>query len=81
MKMRGVESHTQTAFGMRYSAEAIMKNKYEYGAKDGKELHILIKTFMDAVNPDGKPQYPPEILMTQRTELTQWWADKLEGIV
>lgn len=51
MKMMGVESHTQTAFGMRYSAEAIMKNKYEYGAKDGKELHILIKTFMDAVNP------------------------------
>ena len=81
MKMMGVESHTQTAFGMRYSAEAIMKNEYEYGAKDGKELHILIKTFMDAVNPDGKPQYPPEILMTQRAELAQWWADKLEGIV
>ena len=81
MKMMGVGSDTQTAFGMRYSAEAIMKNEYEYGAKDGKELHILIKTFMDAVNPDGKPQYPPEILMTQRAELAQWWADKLEGIV
>ena len=81
MKTMDVGSDTQTAFGMRYSAEAIMKNEYEYGAKDGKELHILIKTFMDAVNPDGKPQYPPEILMTQRAELAQWWADKLEGIV
>ena len=81
MKMMEIKSDTQTAFGMRYSAEAIMKNEYEYGAKDGKELHILIKTFMDAVNPDGKPQYPPEILMTQRAELAQWWADKLEGIV
>ena len=81
MKTMDVGSDTQTAFGMRYSAEAIMKNKYEYGANDGKELHILIKTFMDAVNPDGKPQYPPEILMTQRAELAQWWADKLEGKV
>lgn len=81
MKMMGVGSDTQTAFGMRYSAEAIMKHEYEYGAKDGKELHILIKTFMDAVTSDGKPQYPPEILMTQRAELAQWWADKLEGIV
>lgn len=81
MKIMGVGSDTQTAFGMRYSAEAIMKHEYEYGAKDGKELHILIKTFMDAVNPDGKPQYAPEILMTQRAELAQWWADKLERIV
>jgi len=81
MKTMDVGSDTQTAFGMRYSAEAIMKHEYEYGAKDGKELHILIKTFMDAVTSDGKPQYPPEILMTQRAELAQWWADKLESIV
>lgn len=44
-------------------------------------IFFVVKTFMDAVNPDGKPQYPPEILMTQRAELAQWWADKLEGIV
>ena len=81
MKMLGYTSDTQTAFGMRYSAEEIMKHEYEYGAKDGKELHILIQTFMDAVDAEGKPQYPPEIFMKQRGDLAQWWADKLEGII
>ena len=81
MKMMEIKSDTQTAFGMRYSAEAIMKHEYEYGAKDGKELHILIQTFMDAVDAEGKPQYPPEIFMKQRGDLAQWWADKLEGII
>jgi len=75
----GVKSDTQTAFGMHYSAETIMK--HEYGAKDGKELHILIQTFLDAVTADGKPQYPLDIFMKQREKLAQWWTDKLEGIV
>ena len=44
-------------------------------------IFFVVKTFLNAVTADGKPQYPPEILMTQRAELAQWWADKLEGKV
>lgn len=44
-------------------------------------IFFVVKTFLNAVTADGKPQYPPEIFMKQRAELAQWWADKLEGIV
>jgi integrase len=81
MKMMGVGSDTQTAFGMRYSAEAIMKNEFRPEEITIKDVTVVVKIFLDAVTADGKPQYPPEILMTQRSELAQWWADKLEGIV
>ena len=81
MKMMGVGSDTQTAFGMRYSAEAIMKNEFRPEEITIKDVHVVVKTFLDAVTADGKPQYPPEIFMNQRAELAQWWADKLEGIV
>ena len=69
------------AFGMRYSAEAIMKHEFRPEEITIKDVTVVVKIFLDAVTADGKPQYPPEILMTQRSELAQWWADKLEGIV
>ena len=81
MKMMGIKSDTQTAFGMRYSAEAIMKNEFRPEEITIKDVTVVVKTFLDAVTADGKPQYPPEIFMKQRAELAQWWADKLEGIV
>lgn len=69
----------QTAFGIRYTAEFIIKNEYVFGKKDGKALHALIQTFMDAVTADGKPQFPPEALLVERAQLAQWWADRIEG--
>lgn len=81
MKMMGVGSDTQTAFGIRYSAEAIMKHEFRPEGVTIKDVYVIVKIFLDAVTADGKPQYPPEIFMKQRTELAQWWADKLEGIV
>jgi integrase len=81
MKKMDVGSDTQTAFGMRYSAETIMKNEFRPEEITIKDVHVVVKTFLDAVTADGKPQYPPEIFMKQRAELAQWWADKLEGKV
>jgi len=81
MKTMDVGSDTQTAFGMRYSAEAIMKNEFRPEEITIKDVYVVVKTFLDAVTADGKPQYPPEIFMKQRAELAQWWADKLEGKV
>ncbi|MDD3672880.1 MAG: site-specific integrase [Synergistaceae bacterium] len=79
MKIMGVGSDTQTAFGMRYSAEAIMKHEFRPEEITLKDVTVVVMTFLDAVTADGKPQYPPEIFMKQRAELAQWWADKLEG--
>ena len=81
MKTMDVGSDTQTAFGMRYSAEAIMKNEFRPEEITIKDVAVVVKIFLDAVTADGKPQYPPEIFMKQRAELAQWWADKLEGKV
>jgi|GEM_PF-1664311 integrase len=78
MKMMGIKSDTQTAFGMRYSAEAIMKNEFKPEEITIKDVTVVVKTFLDAVTADGKPQYPPEIFMKQRAELAQWWADFLQ---
>ena len=77
MKTMDVGSDTQTAFGMRYSAEAIMKNEFRPEEITIKDVYVVVKTFLDAVTADGKPQYPPEIFMKQRAELAQWWADLL----
>lgn len=79
MKTMDVGSDIQTAFGMRYSAEAIMKHEFRPEEITLKDVTVVVMTFLDAVTADGKPQYPPEIFMKQRTELVQWWADKLEG--
>jgi len=81
MTMMGVKSDTQTAFGMRYSAEAIMKHEFRPKEITIIDVHVVVKTFLDAVTADGKPQYSTDIFMKQRAELAQWWADKLEGIV
>lgn len=79
MKMMGVGSNTQTAFGMRYSAETIMKQEFNPEEITLKDAAVVVMTFLDAVTADGRPQYPPDIFMKQRAELAQWWADKLEG--
>jgi hypothetical protein len=79
MKIMGVGSDTQTAFGMRYCAEAIMKHEFSPKEITLKDVTVVVKTFLDAVTADGRPQYPPDIFMKQRAELAQWWADKLEG--
>lgn len=79
MKMMGVGSDTQTAFGMRYSAEVIIKEGFKSTEITPKDVHVVVMTFLDAVTADGKPQFPPDIFMKQRAELAQWWADKLEG--
>jgi len=79
MKMMEIKSDTQTAFGMRYSAEAIMKHEFSPEQINIKDVSVVVMTFLGAVTADGKPQYPPEIFMKQRAELAQWWADKLEG--
>lgn len=81
MKTMDVGSDTQTAFGMRYSAEAIMKDEFRPEEITIKDVYVVVKTFLDAVTADGKPQYPTDIFMKQRAELAQWWADKLEGKV
>ena len=78
MKMMGIKSDTQTAFGMRYSAETIMKDEFRPEEITIKDVTVVVKTFLDAVTADGKPQYPPEIFMKQRAELAQWWADFLQ---
>ena len=78
MKMMGIKSDTQTAFGMRYSAETIMKDEFRPEEITLKDVTVVVKTFLDAVTADGKPQYPPEIFMKQRAELAQWWADFLQ---
>lgn len=78
MKMMGIKSDTQTAFGMRYSAETIMKDEFRPEEITIKDVYVVVKTFLDAVTTDGKPQYPPEIFMKQRAKLAQWWADLLE---
>jgi len=78
MKTMDVGSDTQTAFGMRYSAEAIMKHEFKPEEITIKDVYVVVKTFLDAVTADGKPQYPPDIFMKQRAELAQWWADFLE---
>ena len=79
LKLLGIGSDTLTAFGIRYAAEYIMEQEYVYGKKDGKDLHVLIQTFMDAVTADGRPQFPPEALLKERAELARWWADRIEG--
>lgn len=81
MKMMGVGSNIQTAFGMRYSAEVIIKDEFRPEEITIKDVYVVVMTFLDAVTADGKPQYPPQIFMKQRAELAQWWADKLEGKV
>lgn len=78
MKMMGVGSDTQTAFGIRYSAEAIMKHEFRPEEITIKDVYVVVMTFLDAVTADGKPQYSPELFMKQRVELAQWWADLLE---
>ena len=81
MKMMGIKSYTQTAFGMHYSAEVIMKNEFRPEEITIKDVHVVVKIFLDAVTADGKPQYSTDIFMKQRAELAEWWADKLEGLV
>ena len=62
MKMMGIKSDTQKAFGMRYSAEVIMKNEFRPEEITIKDVHVVVKTFLDAVTADGKTQYPPRSL-------------------
>jgi len=78
MKMMGIKSDTQTAFGMRYSAETIMKDEFRPEEITIKDVYVVVKTFLDAVTADGEPQYSPDIFMKQRAELAQWWADFLQ---
>ena len=62
MKTMDVGSDTQTAFGMRYSSEVIMKNEFRPEEITIKDVHVVVKTFLDAVTADGKTQYPPKSL-------------------